>query len=73
MGKAYNELKQGEPAIERLFSLALFKSEVDFYGVVANFFFFFFLTSSLIYYNTYEKMSSIFLSVLQNRSEYCLW
>ncbi|XP_073290372.1 ABC transporter B family member 29, chloroplastic [Primulina huaijiensis] len=28
VGKAYNELKQGEPAIERLFDLALFKSQV---------------------------------------------
>ncbi|KAL0347038.1 UNVERIFIED_CONTAM: ABC transporter B family member 29, chloroplastic [Sesamum calycinum] len=27
-GKAYNELKQGEPAIERLFNLTLFKSQV---------------------------------------------
>ncbi|KAK6139846.1 hypothetical protein DH2020_026421 [Rehmannia glutinosa] len=28
VGKAYNELKQGEPAIERLFNLTLFKSQV---------------------------------------------
>ncbi|GFQ06120.1 ABC transporter b family member 29 chloroplastic [Phtheirospermum japonicum] len=28
MGRAYNELKQGEPAIERLFNLTLFNSEV---------------------------------------------
>lgn len=28
MGKAYNELKQGEPAIERLFDLSRFKSKV---------------------------------------------
>lgn len=28
MGKAYNELKQGEPAIERLFELTNFKSKV---------------------------------------------
>lgn len=28
MGKAYNELKQGEPAIERLFDLTRFKSKV---------------------------------------------
>ena len=28
MGKAYNELKQGEPAIERLFDLTSFKSKV---------------------------------------------
>ncbi|EYU35507.1 hypothetical protein ABFS82_10G054900 [Erythranthe guttata] len=29
VGKAYNELKQGEPAIERLFKLTLFKSQVS--------------------------------------------
>lgn len=34
IGKAYNELKQGEPAIERLFNLTLFKSQVDSYGPV---------------------------------------
>ncbi|KAL8527083.1 hypothetical protein ACS0TY_016081 [Phlomoides rotata] len=28
VGKAYNEIKQGEPAIERLFNLTLFKSQV---------------------------------------------
>ncbi|XP_047978297.1 ABC transporter B family member 29, chloroplastic isoform X1 [Salvia hispanica] len=28
IGKAYNELKQGEPAIERLFNLSLFKSQL---------------------------------------------
>ena len=28
VGKAYNELKQGEPAIERLFQLSSFKSKV---------------------------------------------
>ncbi|CAM8994876.1 unnamed protein product [Rhodiola kirilowii] len=28
LGKAYNELKEGEPAIERLFGLARFKSQV---------------------------------------------
>ncbi|KAL6575021.1 hypothetical protein OROMI_012306 [Orobanche minor] len=28
VGKAYNELKQGEPAIERLFKLTLFESQV---------------------------------------------
>lgn len=28
VGKAYNELKQGEPAIERLFELTRFKSQV---------------------------------------------
>lgn len=28
VGKAYNELKQGEPAIERLFNLTMFKSQV---------------------------------------------
>jgi hypothetical protein len=28
MGKAYNELKQGEPAIERLFDLTNFKPKV---------------------------------------------
>lgn len=28
MGKAYNELKQGEPAIERLFDLTRFESQV---------------------------------------------
>ncbi|XP_051131725.1 ABC transporter B family member 29, chloroplastic [Andrographis paniculata] len=28
VGKAYNELKQGEPAIERLFNLTLFESQV---------------------------------------------
>ncbi|PIN19491.1 Peptide exporter, ABC superfamily [Handroanthus impetiginosus] len=28
VGKAYNELKQGEPAIERLFNLTLFQSQV---------------------------------------------
>ncbi|KAG6433913.1 hypothetical protein SASPL_105532 [Salvia splendens] len=28
IGKAYNELKQGEPAIERLFNLTLFKSQL---------------------------------------------
>lgn len=34
VGKAYNELKQGEPAIERLFNLTLFKSQVNFCGPV---------------------------------------
>lgn len=28
LGKAYNELKQGEPAIERLFDLTSLKSKV---------------------------------------------
>lgn len=28
-GKAYNELKQGEPAIQRLFGLTSFESEVN--------------------------------------------
>lgn len=29
VGKAYNELKQGEPAIERLFQLSSFKPKVS--------------------------------------------
>lgn len=28
VGKTYNELKEGEPAIERLFSLTRFRSKV---------------------------------------------
>lgn len=30
IGKAYNELKEGEPAIERLFELIEFKPTVNF-------------------------------------------
>lgn len=29
VGKAYNELKQGEPAIKRLFDLSRFQSQVN--------------------------------------------
>ncbi|KAM3737436.1 hypothetical protein ACB098_09G055600 [Castanea mollissima] len=43
VGKAYNELKQGEPAIERLFELTRFKSKVieksdaiDLYNIVGE-------------------------------------
>ena len=41
VGKAYNELKQGEPALERLFELMRFKSKVHL-SVILGFFFFFF-------------------------------
>lgn len=33
VGKAYNELKQGEPAIERLFDLTRFKPVVICYVI----------------------------------------
>lgn len=36
IGKAYNELKQGEPAIERLFDLAKFKSKVIYYLITST-------------------------------------
>ncbi|XP_026660073.1 ABC transporter B family member 29, chloroplastic isoform X2 [Phoenix dactylifera] len=36
VGKAYTELKQGEPAIERLFDLTRFKSKMLFSGTVAE-------------------------------------
>ena len=42
VGKAYNELKQGEPALERLFELMRFKSKVHL-SVILGFFFFFLL------------------------------
>lgn len=35
VGKAYNELKEGEPAIERLLNLTMFKSQVEFYGFIS--------------------------------------
>lgn len=38
VGKAYNELKQGEPAIERLFELTRFKSKVHLSVILAFFF-----------------------------------
>ncbi len=34
MGKAYNELKQGEPAIERLFELTKFSPKVEFLTIL---------------------------------------
>jgi hypothetical protein len=34
MGKAYNELKQGEPAIERLFELTTFSPKVEFLTIL---------------------------------------
>lgn len=33
MGKAYNEFKQGEPAIERLFDLTRFQCKVNCFGL----------------------------------------
>ena len=48
VGKAYNELKQGEPALERLFELMRFKSKVHL-SVILGFFFFFFLVD--FYFN----------------------
>lgn len=38
VGKAYNEFKQGEPAIERLFDLTKFKSKVIYNLIDCNFF-----------------------------------
>ena len=48
VGKAYNELKQGEPAIERLFELMRFKSKVHLSVILAYFILFYFIFIFLI-------------------------